>query len=129
MHEAAAMRSVVGAIVARAGEAGAARVTRVRLVLGASSHLTESAARQYYAVFAAGTPAAAADLEIAWLPATYQCLDCPQRFEDTRPPAQVVCPACGAEPGQPCRAVGGMGGWTLSQPHAARTRSGMTAGR
>ncbi len=95
MHEVAAMRGVVGTILERTREAGAARVTRVRLMLGASGHLTEDAARQHFAVLAADTPASDADLDIEWLPATYQCFDCLQRFESAQPPAEVVCPACG----------------------------------
>jgi Zn finger protein HypA/HybF involved in hydrogenase expression len=95
MHEVAAMRGVVGTILERTREAGAAHVTRVRLVLGASGHLTEDAARQHFAVLAADTPAADAHLDIEWLPAAYQCFDCLGQFESTVPPEEVSCPACG----------------------------------
>jgi Zn finger protein HypA/HybF involved in hydrogenase expression len=96
MHEVAAMRGVVTTVLEHMQQAGGSRVTSVKLVLGASGHLTEEAARQHFAAFAAGTPAAAANVSISWLPATYQCFDCLHRFESTLPTADVVCPLCGA---------------------------------
>lgn len=95
MHEVAAMRGVVGTILERARESGATYVTRVRLVLGASGHLTKDAARQHFSVLAADTPAADAKLDIEWLPAMYQCFDCLHQFESVQPPDEVSCPACG----------------------------------
>jgi hypothetical protein len=38
------------------------------------------------------------------------------------------CPACGAEPGQPCHTVGGSSSRVLAEPHAARARARTTAG-
>jgi hydrogenase nickel insertion protein HypA len=96
MHEVAAMRAVVTTVLEHMQQAGGSRVTGVELVLGASGHLTEEAARQHFTVFAAGTPAAAATVSISWLPATYQCFECLHRFRSTLPTAEVVCPLCGA---------------------------------
>ncbi len=96
MHEVAAMRGVVTTVLEHMRQAGGSRVTGVEIVLGASGHLTEEAARQHFAVFAAGTPAAAATLSISWLPATYQCFECLHRFQSTLPTADVACPLCGA---------------------------------
>ncbi len=95
MHEVAAMRGVVTAVLARMREEHATEVTRVKLVLGASGHLAEDAARQHFAVLTEGTPAERAQLEIEWLPATYQCFDCVHRFTSTQPPDAVLCPECG----------------------------------
>jgi len=95
MHEVAAMRGVVKTILAYMEAAGGTRVTSVALVLGASGHLTEEAARQHFAVFAEGTPAEGADLDFTWLPATYQCFDCLHRFESGELAATVSCPTCG----------------------------------
>ena len=95
MHEVAAMRGVVTTVLEHMRQAGGSRVTGVELVLGASGHLTEEAARQHFAVFAAGTPAAAATVSISWLPAPYQCFDRLHRFQSTLPTADVVCPLCG----------------------------------
>lgn len=95
MHEVAAIQGAVVAALDAMRAEGATRVTRVYLVLGASGHLTEDAARQHLAVLARGTPLADAEVEISWLPATYQCFECLRRFESATPAEQVVCPACG----------------------------------
>ena len=60
-----------------------------------------------------------------------RCLPCARvlgyKPRATAPGIDVLCPACGAEPGQPCRSVGGTSGRTLSQPHAVRARAGAMA--
>jgi Zn finger protein HypA/HybF involved in hydrogenase expression len=75
--------------------AGGSRVTSVELALGASGHLTEEAARQYFGLFARGTPAEDAAVVVSWLPATYQCFACLQRFQSVQAAEEVACPACG----------------------------------
>ncbi len=95
MHEVAAMRGVVTAVLARMREENATEVRHIKLMIGVSGHLTEDAARQHFAVLAEGTPAEHAQLEIAWLPATYQCFDCLHRFTSTQSPEAVQCPVCG----------------------------------
>jgi Zn finger protein HypA/HybF involved in hydrogenase expression len=95
MHEVAAMRGAIAAALDEMRAVGASRVTRIYLVLGASGHLTEDAARQHLAVLAAGTPLADAEVEISWLPAKYQCFECLQQFESVAPAEEVTCPACG----------------------------------
>jgi Zn finger protein HypA/HybF involved in hydrogenase expression len=95
MHEVAAMRGIVATVLEQMQAAGATRVTTVELVLGASGHLSEDAARQYWEVFTRDTPAHDAAVIFTWLPATYQCFSCMQRFPVTRPSAVVACPACG----------------------------------
>jgi hydrogenase nickel incorporation protein HypA/HybF len=95
MHEVALMQGVVTTIVDRLREAGGTRITQVHLVLGASGHLTEDAARQHFAILAAGTPAEGAALDIEWLPATYQCLDCRATFTVGHVEESAICPFCG----------------------------------
>lgn len=95
MHEVAAMRGVVSAVLARMREEHATEVSRVKLILGVSGHLTEDAARQHFAVLAEGTPAEHAELDIEWQPATYQCFECLHQFSSIEPPDAVVCPMCG----------------------------------
>ena len=95
MHEVAAMRGVVSSVLERMREEHGDEVSRVKLVLGVSGHLTEDAARQHFAVLAEGTPAEHAQLDIEWLPATYQCFDCLHRFTSIQPPDAVLCPECG----------------------------------
>src|SRR5262249_42977986 len=70
-------------------------VTRVHLVLGASSHSSEDAVRQHFTLCAKNTPAAEAQLDITWEPATYQCFECLDRFASLEPPETLRCPQCG----------------------------------
>jgi hydrogenase nickel incorporation protein HypA/HybF len=95
VHEVAAVRGAVQAAVEYMQKAGAARLTKVHLVLGASGHLTEDAARQHFALCAQDTPAADAQLDITWEPATYQCFECLCHFASLEPPEVVRCPQCG----------------------------------
>lgn len=76
-------------------QAGGSRVTGVQLVLGASGHFMEEAARQHFAALTAGTPAEGALLDISWLPVTFQCFSCLHRFESCQPAEQATCPRCG----------------------------------
>ena len=95
MHEGAAMQGVVQTVLETMEQAGGSRVTRVQLVVGASGHFTEEAARQHFETLAAGTPAEGALLDIAWLPGTFQCFACLHRFERCQQALQVTCPRCG----------------------------------
>ena len=95
MHEVAAMQGAVRTILEQMQAAGGSHVTAVELVLGASGHFTEEAARQHFAVLTADTPAEGAVLEMFWLPATFQCFSCLHRFESCEPAEQVTCPRCG----------------------------------
>jgi hydrogenase nickel incorporation protein HypA/HybF len=93
MHEGAMMQTVVATILTELEKAKGARVTRVQLELGTSEHFTEEAVRQYFQILTQDTLATGATLELAWLPATYQCLSCLLRFESTA--STAVCPHCG----------------------------------
>lgn len=95
MHEVAAMRGVVQTALKHLQRAGGTRITGVELVLSASGHLTEEAARQHFAVFAANTPAADATVTIMLRPAAYQCFSCLRVFQSSQPAESIVCPACG----------------------------------
>jgi hydrogenase nickel incorporation protein HypA/HybF len=95
MHEVAAMQGAVRTILEQMQQAGGSRVTTVELILGASGHFTEEAARQHFAVLTTDTPAEGAALEIFWLPATFQCFSCLHRFESCELIELVRCPQCG----------------------------------
>src|SRR5262249_17589404 len=95
MHELAAVRGAVQTALEWMRAAGAARVTRVHLVLGASGHSSEDAVQQHFALCARDTPAAGAQLDISWEPATSQCFECLDRFSSLEPPEMVHCPHCG----------------------------------
>ncbi len=94
MHEIAVMQGTISTIVGTMRQAGGDRITSVHLSLGASSHMSEESARQHFDMLAAGTPAENAELIIMWLPATYQCFSCGQRFEVIEVTETVSCPHC-----------------------------------
>lgn len=64
MHEAKLMRQLIRQVLAVADEAGARRVTRVEVTLGALSHCTPEHFREHYIDAAVGTNAADAELVI-----------------------------------------------------------------
>ena len=95
MHEVAAMQGMVRTALESMRASGGTRVIQVHLVLGASGHFTEEAARQHFAALTVGTPTEGAELTISWLPAQFQCFTCLHRFESCEPAEQVTCPQCG----------------------------------
>jgi hydrogenase nickel incorporation protein HypA/HybF len=64
VHEASLVRNVVAEIDSVAREHSAARVDIVRIEIGADSHVTSDALRARFEVFAQGTLAHDAELEI-----------------------------------------------------------------
>lgn len=64
MHEASLMRGLVARLEALAAAAGAARVTAVRVRLGALSHFSAAHFREHFAVAARGTLAEGARIDI-----------------------------------------------------------------
>ena len=95
MHDIAAMDTIMRDIARCMQETGAARVTNVQLVLGASGHLTGEAAHRHFEFMVARTPVEGASLSIAWIPALYQCTSCANRFESCESREGVMCPRCG----------------------------------
>lgn len=93
MHEGAVMQTIVETVLASLKEVGASRVAGVSLELGSSGHFSEEAVRQYFQALTRDTPAHGAVLTLSWLPATYQCLHCQQRFESIV--TTSLCPVCG----------------------------------
>lgn len=93
MHEGAMMQTVVATILNALEKSEGARVVHVCLELGTSEHFTDEAVRQYFQMLTRDTPAEGAILDLAWLPAAYQCLSCSRRFESTSPTG--ICPHCG----------------------------------
>ena len=70
MHEIGLVRDIVRRIEAVAAEHGARRVTRIRVRLGALSHLDPDHFREHFAEGARGTVAAGAHLEVTLATAT-----------------------------------------------------------
>jgi hydrogenase nickel incorporation protein HypA/HybF len=92
MHEGEMIQEVVASLLAALDNSRAPRVTHVQLELGTSGHFAEEAVRQYFQMFTRATPAEGAELELLWLPATYQCLSCQQCFDSAS--AIGICPHC-----------------------------------
>jgi Zn finger protein HypA/HybF involved in hydrogenase expression len=65
MHEAGMVDSILTVVLAKAVEAGAARVTRIHLQAGPLSGVAEEALRFHWAEHAAGTIAQGADLVVS----------------------------------------------------------------
>ncbi len=81
MHEVGLMTEAVRLAVASAQTAGAARVTVVRLRVGALSGAVPDALAFAWDVVRQGTRAAAARLEIETIPAACWCATCRREFE------------------------------------------------
>lgn len=94
MHEATAITGAVSTALESMRQAGASRVTNMELEVGVSGRCTEEAIRQYVVMLTAGTPAEGTSVRIAWLPATYQCLDCGHCFKCPHPAGEIMCPQC-----------------------------------
>lgn len=93
MHEGAVMQAVVTTILDSLEKIQEAHVIRVQLALGASEHVKEDTVRQYFQMLTQNTLIEGAELELAWLPATYRCLSCSRCFESIS--STGICPHCG----------------------------------
>lgn len=93
MHERAVMREAFTDILVSLEKTPGVQVTHVHLAMGVSRHFSEEEARQYFQMLAQSTPVEGAELELEWLPATYQCLSCSRLFESTSP--RGTCRFCG----------------------------------
>ena len=92
MHE----LSIAQALIEAAGEAaGAARVTRVRVRVGALSGVAPEALRFSFDVAAAGTACEGAELEIDCIELAVRCPVCRQEKVPAEP-YLLICPDCGS---------------------------------
>ncbi len=93
MHEMAIAESVVSIVEDHARKAGAARVTVVRLEIGALSHVEPQALSFAFEAVSIGSMAEGATLEIARTPGQAWCHDCMKPIEIDR--LGSPCPSCG----------------------------------
>ena len=93
MHEMALAHGMLEIVEQAARDAGAARVTEVRLAIGALSHVTPDALRFCFDVVTRGGIAEGATLTIDDVPGTAWCMPC----GDTVALLQIgdPCPRCG----------------------------------
>lgn len=93
MHEMALAEAVVRIVTDKARSAGAERIVRVRLEIGALAHVEPAALSFAFEAVAPGTPAAGAALEIDRAPGRARCDTCASKVEIDR--LGEACPVCG----------------------------------
>jgi hydrogenase nickel incorporation protein HypA/HybF len=98
MHEAALARQLLAAVLARAAEAGAARVRTARGWIAETETLSAESLALHFAAQARGTPAEDAQLELRLVHVAARCGGC----GDTYAPEHhvVLCPRCGSADGE-----------------------------
>lgn len=96
MHEGSLTQDLFEHVLAHAQEAGARRVTRVRVTIGALSDATPDSIQFYWDTMAPGTIAEGASLEFETAPAKGRCPACQAEFEVDD--LYAACPQCGAFP-------------------------------
>jgi hydrogenase nickel incorporation protein HypA/HybF len=94
MHELSIALSVLDIIGTAAAEAGLARVGTVRLRIGRATGVLPDALHFAFDCSKAGTPAAAAVLEIEEVPIGGRCDTCRRDFTSPEPYV-LACPLCG----------------------------------
>lgn len=96
MHEGSLTQDLFDHVLTHAREAGARRVTRVRVTIGALSDATPDSIQFYWDTMAPGTIAEGALLEFDTAPARGRCPACNAEFEVGD--RYAACPQCGAFP-------------------------------
>jgi len=95
VHELGVTQSILEIAVRHAEEAGAARITRLSLVVGDLSSIVDDSVQFYWDLIAAGTLAEGAELVFKRVPATLRCVDCACEFPLDH--ERFACPTCGSE--------------------------------
>lgn len=93
MHEYAVTQSIVDIVVKEAENAGASRISEIRLVIGDLSSIIDESVSMYFDIISRGTAAERARLVFKRLPARFSCDAC--KLEYDKPERGFDCPACG----------------------------------
>ncbi len=93
MHESGLTEDLFAHTMQHAREANAARVTRVRVLVGALSDATPESIRFYFDLMAVGTIAEGASLEFERMPGRAHCRSCGQDVDIEE--LFGTCPCCG----------------------------------
>ncbi|MGD0610709.1 MAG: hydrogenase maturation nickel metallochaperone HypA [Anaerolineales bacterium] len=96
MHEGALTEDLFEHVLTHAREAGASRVRRVKVSIGALSDATPESIEFYFNSLAPGTLAEGAVLEFASVPGTAHCNTCGRNIEVDD--LFAACPNCGSFP-------------------------------
>ncbi len=94
MHELAFTESILDIARRHAEEAGAVRVKRLHILLGALSSFVDDSVRFYWDFIAKGTICEGAELHFERVPARLSCLDCGREYLLTQ--EMTPCPGCGS---------------------------------
>ena len=95
MHELPIIESAMNIALRHAETAGATKIVRIRLRVGALTELVDEWMQHYFSHLAKGTKAADAVLEIQWTPVVFRCADCEKTFSaDIKKIDAIVCPRC-----------------------------------
>lgn len=95
MHEASAAEALVKMVSAEAAVRKAARVSRIRLVVGEATGYMRESLEFYVAASARGSLAEGAVLEIRYVKPLVRCPSCGLDFERRR--FSFECPDCGSQ--------------------------------
>lgn len=93
MHEASVMEEVLQIASETMRREKATRLHRIKLRIGALAGVVPEALQFAFAAMKEGTPAAAVELEIQWLPLRLYCETCALEFASEECPD--LCPGCG----------------------------------
>ncbi len=93
MHELPVTEDILRIVAAHAQKAGAARVTRINLVIGELTSFIDDSIQFYFEMLAPGTPAEGATLHFTRVKTRFRCRKCAHEFEPEG--RNWTCPACG----------------------------------
>jgi hydrogenase nickel incorporation protein HypA/HybF len=93
MHEYAVTQSIVDIAVKEAGNAGASRISEIRLVIGDLSTIIDESVSLYFDIISKGTAAEGARLIFRRVPARFVCAVCGLEYD--KPEKGFECPRCG----------------------------------
>jgi len=98
MHELSVTQSLLSLVLEHAGRAGAARVTRIDIRVGALTGLVDESIQFYFDFISRDTPAAGARLAFTHVAARLRCRACGVEFQPQE--RDWHCPECGAVAGE-----------------------------
>lgn len=92
MHEYGITESLLKIVEDKAAEVGAARVSTIRVVVGALTGFVPDSIQFYFETMSKNTAAEGAVLEFEELPVSLRCRSCQQAFQPQS--REWTCPAC-----------------------------------
>ncbi len=97
MHELSVTQNLLAVVLEHATRAGAQRVTRIDLRIGALTGIVDDSIQFYFDFTSRGTLAEGAQLAFTHVAARFRCRQCGVEFEPEE--RDWLCPGCGATGG------------------------------